>query len=172
MGKHSIVGLTLNYRIASEDDIAAMSAIRLRVRENRLSDPAWLTRQMWIDALPASGNANTWVCESASGIVGFASGRIREADIWALFVDPDHEGRGIGKALLRLATDWLLAAGVGEIRLSTGTQTRADAFYRRQGWQRGELAANGDVVYRLRKSASLSPEIIEIGRPMPASGNN
>lgn len=144
--------LKLHYRIANEDDIDAMSAIRLDVRENRLSDPAWLTRQMWIDALQPSGNANTWVCESDSRIVGFAAGRIREADIWALFVDPAHEGRGIGKNLLRLAVDWLLAAGVDEIRLGTGAQTRADAFYQRQGWQRGELATNGDVVYRLRKA--------------------
>ncbi|HMM66180.1 MAG TPA: GNAT family N-acetyltransferase [Dokdonella sp.] len=146
--------LKLHYRIANEADIDAMSAIRLDVRENRLSDPAWLTRQMWIDALQASGNANTWVCESGSRIVGFSSGRIREADIWALFVDREYEGRGIGKALLGLAVDWLQAAGVDEIRLGTGTQTRADAFYARQGWQRGELASNGDVIYRLRKAAS------------------
>lgn len=150
--------LKLHYRIANEDDIDAMSVIRLGVRENRLSNPAWLTRQMWIDALQPSGNANTWICESDSRIVGFAAGRIREADIWALFVDPAHEGRGIGKNLLGLAVDWLLAAGVDEIRLGTGTQTRADAFYQRQGWQRGDLAPNGDVVYRLRKPGSSPQE--------------
>lgn len=130
-----------------------MVVVRFSVHENRLSDPGYLTPQMWLDGLEASGNANSWVCERDGAIVGFSIGRIREADIWALFVDPKFEGQGIGKRLLELATRWMFAAGVSEIELSTTAQTRADDFYRKQGWERGELNDKGEVVYRLRCGA-------------------
>ena len=134
-----------------------MTVIRLGVRENVLSDPGWLTRSMWGDALESSGNANTWMCECDGQIVGFASGGISEADIWALFVAPDYEGRGIGAALLLLATDWLFAAGVEVVRLGTRADSRADGFYLHRGWRRGELTEKGEVIYRLQRPASPGP---------------
>jgi GNAT superfamily N-acetyltransferase len=70
-----------------------------------------------------------------------------------LFVKPTHEGRGIGKRLLRLATDWLFEMDATMIALSTDAHTRADRFYRAQGWQRGELKPDGEVCYRLYKSS-------------------
>ena len=145
----------MHFRIGIEDDIPAMAVIRLGVRENRLSDPDWLTRQMWLDGLEASGNANTWVCEMDQQVIGFSVARARENDIWALFVDPEHESNGVGKRLLTLATDWLFARGVAEIHLSTSVGSRADAFYRKQGWERGELNAKDEVVYRLRRMDEL-----------------
>ncbi|HEV2608292.1 MAG TPA: GNAT family N-acetyltransferase [Xanthomonadaceae bacterium] len=127
-----------------------MHAIRLGVRENRLSDPSWLTHEVWSSCLAGRSPANTWVSEADGKVVGFSVARIDEADIWALFVDPVAEGRSHGKNLLRVASDWLFAQGVVEIHLSTTADTRADAFYRQQGWQRGELTAKGEVVYRLQ----------------------
>jgi len=141
------------FRIAGEPDIPGMVTVRFSVVENRLSDPAYLTRQMWLDGLVSSGNANSWVCEQDGAIVGFSIGRIREADIWALFVDPRFEGQGIGNHLLGLACDWLFQAGVETIELSTGAQTRADDFYLKQGWERGALNGRGEVVYRRRRAA-------------------
>ena len=136
------------FRVAEESDIPGMTTVRLAVRENRLSDPAWLTRQMWLDGLEKSGNACTWVCEVDDRIVGFSSGRIREKDIWALFVDPQFEGQGIGSRLLDLAVDWMAGKGVGIIELSTADRSRADLFYQRKGWKRGELNAKNEVVYQ------------------------
>ena len=139
-----------NIREAIFEDIAAMHAIRIGVRENKLSDPSWLTHEVWSSCLAGRSPANTWVSEADGKVVGFSVARIAEADIWALFVDPVAEGRSHGKNLLRVASDWLFAQGVIEIRLSTTVDTRADAFYRQQGWQRGELTPKGEVVYRLR----------------------
>ena len=160
----------VRYRLATEDDIAPMTAIRLGVGENRLSDPAWLTREKWISALSTSGNATTWVAERAGQVVGFATGRIAEADIWALFVDSRHEGQGIGQGLLARVAAWMFDQGVGEIRLGTAEGTRADHFYQRNGWQRGELTDKGEVVYRLQckvlPAAGSWPE-----RPHPEPGN-
>ncbi|MCB1573325.1 MAG: GNAT family N-acetyltransferase [Xanthomonadales bacterium] len=147
-----------------------MTAIRLGVGENRLPDPAWLTREKWISALSTSGNATTWVAERAGQVVGFATGRIAEADIWALFVDSRHEGQGIGQGLLARVAAWMFDQGVGEIRLGTAEGTRADHFYQRNGWQRGELTDKGEVVYRLQckvlPAAGSWPE-----RPHPEPGN-
>lgn len=142
----------LRFREAVEADIPAMLAIRLAVRENRLPDPSWLTQQMWLDSLRDAGKANCHVCELDSQVIGFSIGRLAEADIWALFVAPDREGLGAGKQLLRLIADWMFACGVTEIQLGTGVDTRADAFYSRQGWRRdAALSAKGERVYRLAR---------------------
>lgn len=137
-------------REAITDDIAAMHAIRIGVRENRLSDPSWLTYDVWSSCLAGHGPANTWVCAVQGRIIGFSVARIPEADIWALFVDPPFEGQGHGKRLLRVASHWLFAQGVDDICLGTAVDTRADAFYRQQGWRRSELAPKGEAVYRLQ----------------------
>ena len=42
---------------------------------------------------------------------GFSPGDPRDGSIWALFVDPADEGRGIGRALLALACDTVRVAG-------------------------------------------------------------
>ncbi|MEO7917756.1 MAG: GNAT family N-acetyltransferase [Dokdonella sp.] len=142
----------LHYRQGTADDIAGMTLVRLAVRENRLPDPTWLTHQMWLDGLLESGNANTFVCERDGRIVGFSIGRVREADIWALFVDPPSEGLGIGKRLLAMVSDWMFDQGVKEISLGTGVQTRAEMFYRLQGWRADGLSPKGEQVYRLSRA--------------------
>ncbi len=143
----------VRYREATADDIPAMTVVRLAVRENRMPDPTWLTPQMWLDGLAASGNANSFVCERDGHIVGFAIGRLRERDIWALFVDPASEGLGIGKTLLAIVSAWMFEQGVDEIMLGTGVDTRAETFYRLQGWQVGGLSPKGEREYRLPRPA-------------------
>ena len=74
-----------------------------------------------------------------------------DASIWALFVEPEREGLGAGKQLLRLAVDWLFEIGNDEIQLGTSAHTRADRFYAAQGWTRGEMKDDVEVWYRLRR---------------------
>ena len=140
----------MNYRIAVEADIPAMSAIRLAVLENRLRDPARITRQMYVDYLARLGRS--WVCEIDGAVAGFACVDKTDASIWALFISPASEGLGIGKRLMALMTDYLFSLGHDTLVLWTGAGTRADAFYRAQGWQRGAPNDGGDVEYSLRKS--------------------
>ncbi|SFC87667.1 Acetyltransferase (GNAT) family protein [Massilia yuzhufengensis] len=111
-----------------------MSAIRLAVRENVLRDPARVTLQMYEDYLDRLGRG--WVAEADGEIVAFCYAARGDASIWALFVDPRHEGRGLGKALLALAVGWLFELGHERIRLGTAPDTRADRFYLAQGWDR------------------------------------
>lgn len=137
------------FREANAEDIPALSEIRLSVRENVLSDPRKVTTEMFAAYLSVSGKG--WLCEVDGEVVGFSVSSLRDASIWALFVKPEYEGRGIGTRLLRLATDWLFEMGAASIILSTDANTRADRLYERQGWKRGEIKPDGEVVYRLNK---------------------
>jgi len=159
--KVQAVGLaSSHFRQAKLDDIPAMSAIRLAVRENVLSHPARITPQMYRDYLALLGRG--WVAELDGEIAGFSYAAQTDASIWALFVAPEHEGKGLGRALLRLATDWLFAQGHQCVRLSTGAGTRAERFYVAQGWRR-EKQQGGDVHYCL---SALTQQGDQAGSPM------
>lgn len=139
------------FREASEKDIPDLSALRLSVKENMLSDPGRITLEMYQDYLGERGKG--WLCEADGGeIAGFSVASSEDSSIWALFVKQEYEGRGIGKRLLQLATDWLFEQGAGVITLSTAANTRADRLYRQWGWKRGETGGTGEVAYTLEKS--------------------
>ena len=120
-------------RVANEADISEMHRIRLAVRENRLADPAAVqphhTRAMIAE------NGRGWVAELDGRIVGFAIADLTRSNVWALFMDPDFEGRGIGRRLHDVMMDWCFRQGVERVWLSTDPGTRAEAFYRAAGWR-------------------------------------
>lgn len=139
------------FRQANADDIPAMSRIRLAVNENRLRDPSRITRQMYEDFLERDGRG--WVAQIEGATVAFSYANRTDGSIWALFVEPGHEGRGMAKTLLALATDWLFSLGFDELKLSTGAGTRADGFYARLGWERIE-GDGAEVEYILNRAAT------------------
>jgi GNAT superfamily N-acetyltransferase len=140
----------LAFRRATVTDIPAMSRIRIAVKENALSNPARITEAMYRDYLDALGRG--WVAEQHGEIIGFSYADRAASSIWALFVDPGREGLGAGKALLRLAVDWLFEIGNPEVRLGTAAHTRADRFYAAQGWTREDMKDDIEVGYRLRRT--------------------
>lgn len=73
---------------------------------------------MYRDYLDTQGRG--WVCRSGRKIVGFAYASRDDASIWALFVQPGYERRGIARRLMALAERWLLALGAPAITLDTG----------------------------------------------------
>jgi GNAT superfamily N-acetyltransferase len=139
----------MQFRRATSADIDAIFVVRFAVRENVLSNPARVTREMCEDYLDKLGCG--WVCEVDRRVVGFSYAARADSSIWALFVLPEFEERGIGKRLLTLATDWLFANGATQVALSTQANTRADRFYREQGWDRGEMKDEVEVRYTLDK---------------------
>src|SRR3954451_520990 len=68
---------------------------------------------------------------------GFAGPAIPElAHVWAVFVAESHWGRGVGTLLLADLTDHIRTAGFVQARLYVAAgQTRARAFYVREGWR-------------------------------------
>lgn len=125
------------FRQARSSDIPAMSAIRLSVTENVLSDPGRVTTQMYQDYLEKDGRG--WVADVNRLIVAFCYADRDKASIWALFVSPGHEGQGLATNLLKLAVAWLFGLGHRCITLTTSRDTRADRFYAAQGWRRAAV---------------------------------
>ena len=133
-------------RRARPEDHARVTEIRNSVRENVLSDPSRVTIEMykWFEQ-----NPGVWVWEEDGRILGFSAADTRDGTIWALFIDPDHEGRGIGRALLAKACDVLRGAGHRTATLGTEPASRADGFYRQAGWVALHTDKRGEQILRL-----------------------
>ena len=134
----------LTVRDASVSDIPAMHAVRLSVRENRLSDSSRVGEQ---DYVQFADDQSAWVAESNGRLVGFAAVDKGAARVWALFVDPGAEGLGVGSALHRKMLDWARNSGLARLTLTTGPATRAERFYRENGWTAAGRDGNGEIIF-------------------------
>jgi GNAT superfamily N-acetyltransferase len=125
------------FRRARSDDAAELFRVRTSVHENHetVEDLATLdiTRES-VARMLDSDDACGWCAELNERIVGFAIARRSERDLFALFIEPGFEGRGLGSTLLNSAVEWLSESGTGELRLTTGRGARAQAFYLKRGW--------------------------------------
>ncbi|MGJ9416407.1 GNAT family N-acetyltransferase [Massilia sp. CMS3.1] len=129
-----------------------MSRIRLSVTENVLSDPSRVTDQMYEDYLEAAGRG--WVAEIDGEVAAFCYADKHDGSIWALFVNPGDEGQGMAKRLLGLAVNWIFELGHASARLDTTANTRADRFYRLQGWERRPVS-DTKVEYFLHRPGTV-----------------
>jgi GNAT superfamily N-acetyltransferase len=133
-------------RPATRADIPRLFEIRNSVGENRLSDPSVVTEA---DAARFIESGALWVWQEADGLItGFSAGDARDGTIWALFVAPGHEGKGIGRALLKTACDALRAAGHQTAMLTTAPGTRAERHYRADGWSDAGHNDKGELILR------------------------
>ena len=64
------------------------------------------------------------------GIQGFSAADPRDGSIFAMFVHPVYEGRGVGQKLLPLACGTLKETGHQSAILATEPATRAERFLR------------------------------------------
>jgi GNAT superfamily N-acetyltransferase len=131
-------------RKAMRIDLPRISEIRNAVKENKLDDLTRVTTEMcewFID------HAAFWLWEEGGTVQGFSAGDPRDGTIFALFVDPAFEGRGVGQALLPLACKTLRDAGHRVARLDTEAATRAERFYRQNGWQEVGRKSDGQIIF-------------------------
>ena len=93
------------------------------------------------------GSGRGWVAELDGQVGGFVMVDAEEATVFALFVRPDFEGQGLGRALLETAERWLAEQGVSETWLVTDRDrdVRANGFYRHLGWQDDGVQEDGQV---------------------------
>ena len=138
--------MTGRVRQATEADIPEMMALRLSVRENRLLDPSQVTVE---DCRRYVTRGNMWVWDEDGALLGISAANGDTGWIWALFVRPEHEGRGIGRALFTAACDALIAAGFRALQLSTDPDTRAARFYRAAGWRETGRTPDGELIFAL-----------------------
>lgn len=132
-------------RAARETDRARITEVRNAVHENQLSpghaSPVADTAQWIYD------NGTFWVWEEDGAVQGFAVADPRDGTIFGLFIHPDYEGRGIARALLPLACNDLVKAGFAVATLTTDPGTRADRFYRRDGWREIGRQDDGQIIF-------------------------
>lgn len=95
-----------------------------------------------------SRSACAWVAIEADEVVGFSMADLERGLLFAAFVLPAYEGRGIGKALVE-AAETALFARHAVIWLETGKTTRAAGFYRHRGWDNPIEITDRDI--RLEK---------------------
>ena len=112
----------ITLRRATHADIDQLIHIRGTVRENRLRDPASVTRSDYDWFVERD---LVWLADLNHRIAGFSAGDPRDETIWALFVDPVCEGAGLGARLLAKACADLKAAGFDEAHLFTDPDSKA-----------------------------------------------
>ena len=138
----------INIRIAQRNDVETLFEIRTSVVENYQSreeiaelgiTPESVTKMLEIDCC-------AWVAEIDEQSIGFSIANATEKTILGLFVLPSWEGRGVGKALIQTAENWLSSKGIEEIWLLTGNDPnlRAYGFYLHLNWTPVGVESDGD----------------------------
>jgi GNAT superfamily N-acetyltransferase len=119
-------------------DVKAIAALQVRAWQAAYGHfvddehmPTVADRQSMLqDLLPGQA----WLAErdgSLAGVVGIIGGEVR-----VLYVDPPHQGHGVGTALLEHAERALRAVGHSRATLwAFRDNTLGRAFYERRGWQ-------------------------------------
>jgi GNAT superfamily N-acetyltransferase len=131
-------------RQAIAADLPGIWEVRYAVTENTLT-PGVISDEDVRAAIEDTGRG--WVIEENGRIEGFAIGNGHTGNVWALFVRPEAQGRGIGSRLHAAMIDWFRSQPVSSLWLTTGTGTRACAFYARHGWNDSGDAGRGETRY-------------------------
>ena len=143
-------------REARFDDVPGMFHVRTSVSENLLSVDQLAERGITPESVAASlaTSAKGWVAEFDGRVVGFAIADLAAVSIFALFVLPEHERKGLGSRLLELAVERLQIEG-NVIWLTTAADSRALAFYRRRGWIIAGTEPNGSLRLELGRGQPM-----------------
>ena len=142
------------FRVAAVEDIQQIQIVRNAVKENVLSDPSLVTDNDCKVFITIRGKG--WVCEIENKIVGFAIVDLKENNIWALFIDPSFEKRGIGRQLHDTMLDWYFTQTNETIWLGTEFKTRAEHFYRKAGWKEIGLHGKKEIKFEMSHSDWIS----------------
>jgi len=135
------------FREATLADIPQIQVVRNSVKENMLSNPALVTDNDVEEYIIQRGKG--WVCEVNSVIAGFAIADLKENNIWALFIHPGYEKRGIGKQLHKLMLSWYFDQGKKIVWLGTSPNTQAEKFYRKAGWKETGMHGKGEIKFEM-----------------------
>jgi len=135
------------FREATIEDITQIQIVRNAVKENTLSDPNLVTNEDCREFITVRGKG--WVCEIDNRIVGFAIADLKDNNIWALFLHPEFEKKGIGQRLHKMMLDWYFAQTKNKVWLGTAFNTRAEKFYRKAGWTEVGLHGTKEIKFEM-----------------------
>ncbi|MEB7501779.1 GNAT family N-acetyltransferase [Leclercia pneumoniae] len=142
--------MNVRTRLALPSDIEGIFDVRTSVKENHLSreemEQMGITESSVIDMIEK--NRCAWVAVDNGKIIGFSMILPDEGSLFAAFVLPEYEGRGVGRSLVQLAEQELFKHH--EVAwLETDKNSRAAKFYKRLGWVEKENVSESDI--RLEK---------------------
>jgi GNAT superfamily N-acetyltransferase len=135
------------FREAQIEDIKKIQEVRNSVKENVLSNPAVVTDKDCEDYIILRGKG--WVCEMDNSVIGFAIADLEENNIWALFLLPEYERKGIGKKLHDIMLEWYFSKTKEKVWLGTAPNTRAEMFYRKCGWKEVGKHGQGEIKFEM-----------------------
>ena len=138
---------TILFREATIKDIDSYMIVRMAVKENVMNNPALVTIEDNINYLTKYGKG--WVCEIDKQIVGFSIVGLTQKNVWALFVHPEFEGKGIGRKLHDMMMDWYFNQTKEKIWLGTQPKTKAESFYRKSGWTEVGLHGENEIKFEM-----------------------
>jgi GNAT superfamily N-acetyltransferase len=133
------------FRQADTVDITNIQFVRNSVKENVLSDPALVPDTDVEKYINKRGRG--WVCMEGINMVGFCIADLVDDNIWALFVLPEYEGKGIGTELHKLMLDWYFSQNKTLVWLSTQQASRAERFYRKSGWKEAGAYGKNEIKF-------------------------
>jgi GNAT superfamily N-acetyltransferase len=146
---------TLTIRPANAADTPGLFEVRTSVVENALSRDELaalgITEISIADMIAQAPCA--WGANEDGRIVGFSIVNLDDGALFATFVLPTNEGRGIGRRLVQPAGKALFEQHA-VAWLETGEANRAAGFYRRLGWGNEHDIGGGDVrMEKLRRES-------------------
>jgi GNAT superfamily N-acetyltransferase len=134
-------------REATSGDIPQIQVVRNTVKENMLSDPALVPDKDVEDYIHKRGKG--WVCVVEDQVIGFAIVSVADHNVWALFIQPGHDRKGIGKKLHDEMMNWYFDQTDAAIWLGTAPKTRAEKFYRKAGWKETGTHGKGEIRFEM-----------------------
>ncbi len=143
----------MKLRAATIYDVDALFDIRCSVVENHQSREELAALGITVETVAEmieGGDYVTTVAEVQGRLVAFTMAQISQAYVFACFIRPEYEGKGIGKVLMNAAEGGLRRAGVSEAWLSTGADPdlRAIGFYRYLGWRESGFLDDGQIIFK------------------------
>jgi ribosomal protein S18 acetylase RimI-like enzyme len=146
--------LNIYTRTAQPSDVDSIFDVRTSVAENHLS-----REEMQLLGITESAVANmieqsqcAWVATLNDNVIGFSMILPDEGCLFAAFVLPEYEGRGIGRSLVELAEQELFKHHE-TAWLETDKNSRAARFYMQLGWGKKKNINGTDI--RLEKSRGI-----------------
>jgi len=135
------------FREAHIEDIDQIMVVRNSVKENTLSDPNLVSQADCVEYITRRGKG--WVCQINKEIVGFSIVDLKDYNVWALFLKPEFEKRGIGKHLHDLMLHWYFGQTKKTLWLGTSPNTRAEYFYRKAGWKEVGMHGKNEIKFEM-----------------------
>lgn len=145
----------MKLREIESTDIEDILDIRVSTKENHFS----MTDLARVGVTPESiaewleGSVKGWLCEVSGKPAGFALADSSTAEVLVVACYPEHEKRGIGKALMLKVQEWLWSFDHDEICLWSDLDPgiRAHGFYRKLGYEPSGATKGRDELLKLKR---------------------